>query len=118
MAETPSGPIPGSRPVETTPIRIGQTRPGMPALQPDRLYPALVVRGGEEPILRLLGHNVRGEPRHPGLQQGARLLVRPEIQGSRVTLHVMEHGDIQTRVSQRFGRLLHRFPKVADRHEG
>jgi hypothetical protein len=110
MAETPSGPIPGSRPVETTPVRIGQPRPGMPALQPDRLYPALVVRGGERPILRLLGHNVHGEPRQPGLQQGARLLVRPDIQGGRVTLHVMEHGDIQARVSQRFGRLVHRFP--------
>lgn len=110
MAETPSSPIPGSRPVETSPIRIGQTRPGTPTLQPDRLYPALVVRGGEQPVLRMLGHNVQGEPQRPGLAEGNRLLVRPEIQGSRVYLHVMNRGDIQDGVSQRFGRMLQRHP--------
>ncbi|MEF8794497.1 hypothetical protein [Thiohalorhabdus sp.] len=110
MAETPSSPIPGSRPVETSPIRVGQSRPGTPTLQPDRLYPARVVRGGEQPILRMLGHNVQGEPQRPGLTEGNRLLVRPEIQGSRVYLHVMNRGDILDRVSQRFGGMLQRHP--------
>ncbi|MEF8794593.1 hypothetical protein [Thiohalorhabdus sp.] len=116
MAETPSGPIPGSRPIETSPIRVGQTRPGVPTLQPDRLYPALVVRGGEQPVLRMLGHNVQGEPQRPGLTGGSRLLVRPEIQGSRVYLHVMDRGDIQDRVSQRFGHMVQRHPWPLPQH--
>ncbi|MFB6260979.1 MAG: hypothetical protein ABEK42_09930, partial [Thiohalorhabdaceae bacterium] len=50
------------------------------------------------------------EHQRPGLTEGSRLLVRPEIQGSRVYLHVMNRGDIQDRVSQRFGRMLQRHP--------
>jgi len=61
----PSANIPGSRPVETTPIRIGRSQPGTPQLQQGRFYPATVVRGGESPVLRLAGHNVAAEPRYP-----------------------------------------------------
>ncbi|MFA9461474.1 flagellar hook-length control protein FliK [Thiohalorhabdus methylotrophus] len=110
MAQPPSGSIPGSRPVETTPIRIGRSQPGAPQLQEGRLYPATVVRGGQSPVLRLAGQNVAAEPRHPTLEQGARLLVRPQIQAGRVVLHVMGHGDIQGQVANRFGSMLNRFP--------
>ena len=110
MADQPGGPVTGSRPVETTPIRVGRPQPGTAQLQPNRMYPATVLQGGNQPVLRLMGHNVNAEPRYPGLHAGQRLVVQPEVQGNRVMLHVLDHGDIQQRVSQQFGRLLHRFP--------
>jgi len=106
----PSANIPGSRPVETTPIRIGRSQPGTPQLQQGRFYPATVVRGGESPVLRLAGHNVAAEPRYPTLQEGSRLLVKPEIQSNRVVLQVVGHNDVLGRVANRYGQMLNRFP--------
>ena len=76
MADQPGGPVTGSRPVETTPIRVGRPQPGTAQLQPNRMYPATVLEGGNQPVLRLLGHNVNAEPRYPGLHAGQRLAHR------------------------------------------
>ena len=110
MAENPAGSITSSRPIEITPVRIGRGSPGAPNLQAGRLYPATVVKGGEQPVIRLLGQNVGAEPRYPTLQQGNQLLVRPQIQNGRVVLQVMSHSDIQDQVATRFGRMVNRFP--------
>jgi hypothetical protein len=90
---------------------VGTSDAGSPQLVTGRLYPALVLQGGRDAVLRLLGNNVGARtPQGMNLQSGEKLLVRPEIQGRKVALEMVRHGDLTDRVAQRFQRLVQRHP--------
>lgn len=111
MAEHSSSASGPGRALPTTPVRVGTSEGGSPQLLTGRLYPATVLRGGREAVLRLLGNNVGARtPADMNLQAGEKLLVRPEVQGRRVSLEMVRHGDLTDRVAQRFQRLVQRNP--------
>jgi hypothetical protein len=110
MAEQ-SGSVGGPRAPVTTPVRVGSGEAGSPQLITGRLYPAAVLRGGSNAVLRLLGNNIGARtPPDMSLTPGDKLLVRPEVQGGRVSLEMVRHGDLTDRVAQRFQRLVQRNP--------